>query len=310
MKPAEAQVVPPSVAPFPSRFLRAAFDRRAPHWADADFLMREIAARLASRLEYIKLQPRRVLDAGCGTGADLVALGERYPSAYRIGLDASAAMTIAAASQGAASGWRRLLRAAPAFGVVQGDFSALPLADACVDLVWSNLALHWFREPHRVVPEWHRVLSNDGLLMFSAFGPDTLRELRAAWAEVDTLPHALTPTDMHDLGDMLVQSGFDTPVADMETITLTFETPEALLRDVRLLGVNPQPERRGGLTGKRRYGALLGALERQRRADGTLALTFEIVYGHAWKVPSKTDAAGHAVIRVQDIGRGGRSRGM
>lgn len=304
MKPADAA----SQSPFPARFLRTAFDRRAERWTDADFLMREVAERLASRLDYIKLQPKRILDTGCGTGADLLAFGERYPQAYRVGIDASSRMAQAAAAFGAASGWRKLLRSAPAYGVVQGDFATLPFAPRSFDLVWSNLALHWYREPHRVIPEWHRVLTNDGLLMFSAYGPDTLRELRAAWAEVDDLPHALTPTDMHDLGDMMVASGFDTPVTDMERLTLTFESPDTLLRDVRLLGVNPQPARRGGLTGRHRLAALRAALERQRRADGTIALTFELVYGHAWKVPEKTDAQGNAVVRLQDIGRGGRPR--
>lgn len=270
--------------------------------------MREVASRLASRLDYIKLKPKRVLDIGCGTGGDLLAFGERYPDAYRVGLDASYGMASAAAAAGAATGWRRLLRSNPPYGVVQADFSALPFAPRAFDLVWSNLALHWYREPHRVIPEWHRVLSTDGLLMFSAYGPDTLRELRAAWAEVDDVPHGLEPTDMHDLGDMMVASGFDTPVTDMERLTLTFETPDTLLRDVRLLGVNPLPERRSGLTGRDRLAALRAALERQRGSDGTISLTFELVYGHAWKVPEKTDAAGNAVVRIQDIGRGGRPR--
>ncbi|VVE75315.1 methyltransferase domain-containing protein [Pandoraea sputorum] len=306
MKPSDAPQNPSSA--FSARFLRTAFDRRAPNWQDADFLMREVASRLASRLDYIKLKPKRVLDAGCGTGGDLQNFGERYPDAYRVGLDASFGMAKAAAAAGATSGWRRLLRSAPPYGVVQADFAALPFASRAFDLVWSNLALHWYREPHRVIPEWHRVLTTDGLLMFSAYGPDTLRELRAAWAEVDGLPHALEPTDMHDLGDMMVASGFDTPVTDMERLTLTFESPDTLLRDVRLLGVNPQPERRQGLMGRARLAALRAALERQRGPDGTIALTFELVYGHAWKIPEKTDAAGNAVVRLQDIGRGGRPR--
>ncbi|WP_287496225.1 methyltransferase domain-containing protein [Pandoraea sp. CB10b_02] len=306
MKPSAAPSAPSRA--FSSRFLRAAFDRRASHWAQADFLMREVASRLASRLDYIKLQPKRVLDAGCGTGSDLRHFGDRYPDAYRVGIDASFAMARAAAAAGATTGWRRLLRSAPPYGVAQADFSALPFASRAFDLVWSNLALHWYREPHRVIPEWHRVLSTDGLLMFSAYGPDTLRELRAAWAQVDDLPHALEPTDMHDLGDMMVASGFDTPVTDMERLTLTFESPDTLLRDVRLLGVNPLPERRMGLTGRARLAGLRAALERQRGEDGTIALTFELVYGHAWKIPEKVDAAGNAIVRIQDIGRGGRPR--
>ncbi|AKJ69245.1 amidophosphoribosyltransferase [Pandoraea thiooxydans] len=297
---------PPSAAEarsnFDSRHLRRVFDRRAPRWSDTDFLVREVAHRLLERLDYIKLAPTRILDAGCGTGADFPALHARYPQAYVVGADLSLGMARTAAEQGAADGWRRWLRRAPPQGVVQADFGALPLADGALDLVWSNLALHWRQDPHRVIPEWHRVLRTDGLLLFSTFGPDTLRELRAAWAAVDAMPHVIAFTDMHDLGDMMVQSGFGLPVVDMETFTVTYETPAALLRDVRLLGGNPMPERFRGLTGRRRYRALCRALEQQRRPDGVLALTFEFIYGHAWRTPEKTDEQGNAVVRLQDIG--------
>lgn len=288
---------------FCGQHLRRVFDRRAPRWRDADFLIREVAQRLRERMEVIKLAPHRILDAGCGTGADLAVLRAHYPEAYVVGADLSWHMLQAAAARHAREGWRRWLRRQPPQGLVQADFTALPLRDASVDLVWSNLALHWRRDPHRVMPEWHRVLRVDGLLLFSTFGPDTLRELRAAWAEVDAQPHMADFTDMHDLGDMMVHGGFGLPVTDMETLTVTYESVASLLRDVRLLGANPLPERGQGLTGRGRYVALCQSLERQRRPDGTLALTFELVYGHAWKTPAKTDEAGRAIVRLEDIGR-------
>lgn len=294
---------------FDSRHLRRVFDRRAAHWSDADFLVREVAHRLLERLDYIKLTPKCILDAGCGTGADFAALQARYPQAYLVGADSSLGMARAAAERGASEGWRRWLRRAPPQGVVQADFGALPLKDGVLDLVWSNLALHWREDPHRVIPEWHRVLHTNGLLLFSTFGPDTLRELRAAWNAVDARPHVIAFTDMHDLGDMMVQSGFGLPVVDMEMFTVTYETPAALLRDVRLLGGNPMSERFDGLTGRRRHQALCRALEQQRRPDGVLALTFEFIYGHAWRTPAKTDEQGNAVVRLQDIG-GRRSGGF
>lgn len=254
-------------------------------------------------MSLVKLSPHRILDAGCGAGADFETLQARYAdAALLMGVDLSGAMLRAAAGAQAPKGWRRWLGARAPYALMQADLGELPLREGSIDLVWSNLALHWRADPHRVIAEWHRVLRVDGLLMFSTFGPDTLRELREAWAKVDARPHMAALTDMHDLGDMMVHGGFGVPVTDMEMLTVTYESVASLLRDVRLLGANPLPQRARGLTGRGQYAALCEALEAQRRPDGTLALTFELIYGHAWKTPAKTDAEGRAVVRVQDIG--------
>jgi malonyl-CoA O-methyltransferase len=270
--------------------------------AAADFLRREIAARMHERLGLVKIAPRQVLDAGCGAGADLVQLQKSYPAAQIVGLDAAPAM-LAAASAPAASAFNQLLsRLLPAKSGVDllcADFGALPFAANAIDLVWSNLALHWHPQPDRVFAEWRRVLRVDGLLMFSSFGPDTFKEVRAAFAALDEAPHALPFVDMHDFGDQLVESGFSTPVMDMELITVTYDSAAALLADVRALGGNPLATRRRGLIGRAAWQGVLAAFERQRRPDGKLGLSFEVIYGHAFRPAPRVTAAGEAIVRFQ-----------
>lgn len=275
---------------------------------ESDFLRREIANRMRDKLELVKIQPERVLDAGCGEGADLLQLRKRFASAQVLGVDGSIEMlTSAARSQmGAMSSVDRMLskwlpstfRSEPEVSLVCGDFSRLSLAGGSVDLVWSNLALHWHPQPDLVFAEWRRVLRTDGLLMFSCFGPDTLLELRQAFAAIDDVPHTLPFVDMHDFGDMLVNAGFATPVMDMEKLTLTYESVDKLFADVRALGGNPLLTRRQGLIGKRAYQALCDQLEAMRNTDGRIPLTFEVIYGHAFKpVPTRL-ASGESIVRL------------
>lgn len=273
--------------------------------AESDFLRREIASRLHEKLAVVKLAPERVLDAGCGTGADLALLHKTWPAAQVLGVDLSPAM-VEAARAPAAGGVRplnqllsRLMPAKTGVDVLCADFGNLPLGANSVDLLWSNLALHWHPQPDRVFAEWRRVLKVDGLLMFSNFGPDTFKELRTAFAAMDESPHALPFVDMHDFGDQLVEAGFTTPVMDMEQITVTYDKAEALLADVRAFGGNPLATRRRGLVGRAAWRRMLVALEAQRRPDGKLALTFEVIYGHAFRPAPKTTTAGEAIIRFQ-----------
>lgn len=303
------------------RRLTRIFDRRAATFDDVAFLPREIAHRMRERLDYIKVAPVRVLDAGCGIGADLPGLRERFADASVLGVDASAGMLRRAnaaelAESEANAGWRRFLPATlgKAFGargpqLAQADFGALPFAAGAFDMIWSNLALHWHSRPDLVLPEWSRTLKVNGLMMFSTLGPDTLRELSGAYAQAEKSlgmsprRHTIEFVDMHDLGDMLVESGFEIPVMDQEVITITYKSPESLLTDVRRWGaypVGPAPraEARALLS------AVRAALETKRRDDGTIPLTFEVIYGHAWKAVPRTNAEGHGIIRLEDIGRG------
>ena len=268
--------------------------------APSDFLRREIAARMHERLSLVKLAPRCVVDAGCGAGADLAMLHKVYPGAQVVGVDAALAMTAAATAPSTArSLLSRLLPGKGGIDVLCGDFGNLPIGPNSVDLVWSNLALHWHPQPDRVFAEWRRVLRVEGLLMFSNFGPDTLRELRGALATLDGTAHVLPFVDMHDFGDQLVGAGFSTPVMDMEVITVTYDTAQALLADVRALGGNPLATRRRGLIGRAAWQRVLAALEAQRRPDGKLGLTFEVIYGHAFRPAPRTTAAGEAIIRFE-----------
>ena len=306
---------------YDSRRLRTIFDRRAATFDEVAFLPREIAQRMRERLDYIKVNPAQVLDAGCGAGDDLPSLRERFPEAPVFGTDLSRAMLTRAVRHDAPdTSWRRFLPATlgKALGArgprfAQADFSALPFASGAFEFIWSNLALHWHSRPDLVFPEWQRVLKVNGLLMFSTLGPDTLKELRGAYAEIEAAHgassrrHVIDFVDMHDLGDMLVESGFEIPVMDQETLTITYKSPESLLADVRRWGAYPfEREALPGAASRRMHKALLAALEARRRDDDTIPLTFEVIYGHAWKAVPRTTPEGHGIVRIEDIGRGGQ----
>jgi len=276
--------------------------------SDARFLYDEIARRMAQRMRVIRLHPQTLLDAGCGAGDGLPLLRERYPEAAYTGLDCCAPLLTVAKRRhrpvGATAWLRRLSgKAPPAPNFLSGDLARTGLAAESQDLVWSNLALHWHPEPHAALAEWRRILKVGGLAMFSWFGPGTLRELRQAVAEANL--HTTTPTfvDMHDFGDLLVEQGYADPVMDQETLTLTYRTPQRLLKDVRALGGNPACGRRTGLLGRDGIARLYAALERQRNDDGVIALSIEVAYGHAWRAATHRAAPGEVRLAASAIGR-------
>lgn len=219
---------------------------------------------MLERLDYMKLAPRRILDAGSGPWRDARALQKRYPSSDVLALDYSLGMLRA--------GRRRMDFLARTPRLVCGDLCALPLAEGSVDLVWCNLALHWAPDVPRALHEVHRVLAAEGLLMFSSLGPDTLKELRA----LAGAPRVHAFIDMHDLGDMLVAAGFSAPVMDMEMLALAYASGTGLLDDLRASGqTSARADRARALSGK-------GFAERLRAGLPAQA-TFEVVYGHGWK---------------------------
>ncbi|WP_296355416.1 biotin synthase, partial [Ramlibacter sp.] len=190
--------------------------------------------------------------------------------------------------------WQRIGRAA------QEAVPAVP--DGAAQMLWANMALHMAADPQALIGQWHRALATDGFLMFSCLGPDTLRELRAVYAALGWPPPAHEFTDMHDWGDMLVESGFAEPVMDMERITLTFETPARLLAELRELGANLHAGRFAALRGRRWRTALESALDTQLRgADGRLALTFEVIYGHALKPAPRLRVAEQSAMSLADM---------
>jgi len=259
-------------------------------------LAREVEARMLERLQYVKLEPGRILDAGCGDGHGADCLSKTYPEAHLLGLDFAYPMLRAASSRESWL-WRVLKRARVDY--LCADFAAVPLPAASVDLAWSNLSLHCAGDPQPVLKELRRVLKVGGLLMFSCYGPDTLKELRRAFAAHDGEARVHDFADMHDLGDMLSACGYAAPVMDMELITLTYADVEALLADLRASGqINVLAGRRRGLTGKEVFSAMRAAYEKLRR-DGSLPASFEIVYGHAWKGEPRTTEDGRAIVRLE-----------
>lgn len=280
--------------------VRCAFDRVAPAFATNDFLYREMSRRMDERLDMVRIAPQRILDAGCGLGADRLALHKRYPDANWLGLDQSASMLrhghqAAAAAQGFIRRWFSPDRRA-ASARVAASMDALPVAGQSIDLIWSNAALHWLDNLPETFREFNRVLRVGGLLMFSAFGPDTLKELRQAIRAVtDDAPRIHDFTDMHDVGDMLVHAGFSDPVMDMETLTLTYADAWQALRELRLAGsVSARQDMPHGLTKESFW---LRVFEHwPRDAQGRYALTFELVQGHAWKMAPRQHEDGRAVV--------------
>jgi malonyl-CoA O-methyltransferase len=286
--------------------VRRRFGRAARTYDAASVLARETARRMDERLEYVKLQPRRLLDVGCGTGADLRLLAERYPQALRLGCDFALPMLRAATEE---LPWiRRLLpggRARQA-QLLCADSTRLPLVRGAVSLVWSNLMLHWMSDPLPALKEMHRVLEVDGLLMFTALGPDTLLELRKALARADPFPHVHRFLDMHDLGDALVAAGFADPVMDMEILTLTYERFDQLTHDLHTAGATcAAAGRRRGLSGKSLWQQARQHYEVFRR-DSKLPATFEIIYGHAWKAQARTTDAGLNIVQFDPKARASR----
>lgn len=275
--------------------VRRQFSRRANSPGRADFLFAEAEARMLERLELVRLSPRDVLDVGCGAGRGLLALKKRFASAQLLGLDSASAMA-RTAREAFAPPTRGLLArlragtAEPVSRIVVADAHALPLADASVDLIWSNLALHWFAAPERAIGEWYRVARPGGLAHFSFFGVDTLAELRALGARM------MAFHDLHDIGDLLTAAGFAEPVMDSERLTLTWAGPQALLGDLHALGGNALRGRFRGLLGRGHLAGWLRALESLRGPDGRLQATVELVFGHAWCPTRKRRSDGLSTI--------------
>jgi len=222
-------------------------------------------------------------------------LGERYPKAEITALDIAIGMLQAA--RGTSSWWQKLF-AGRRENYLCADVEALPIASGSVDMVWSNLALQWCNDPPATFVELQRVIKVDGLLMFSSFGVDTLRELRTAFHGVDGYNHLSRFADMHDVGDMLVNAGFADPVMEMERITLTYDDVRAVMQDLKSIGAhNATAGRAPGMMGKAAWRRVTENYEKLRR-DGKLPATFEIIYGHAWKPSPKATADGRAIIRT------------
>lgn len=281
------------------RAMRRAFSAASARYDAVAVLQADVRTRLLERLDYLKVQPQVVLDLGSGTGQASRALHARYPDAQIVAVDAAFGM-LAQASK-LQSGWLSFGR--QRFAQVCGDAYRLPLAEGSVDLIVSNLMLQWCDPPDAVFAEVRRVLKPQGVLSFTSFGPDTLKELRTAWATVDRHVHVNRFVDMHDLGDALVRAGFADPVLDVERFTLTYADVMTLMRELKSVGAhNVMHGRPAGLTGRRTLAGMQKAYEQCRR-EGLLPASYEVVYGQAWSPLLKREARGEVVISVDQIQR-------
>jgi len=272
---------------------RLAFSRAAATYDGAAALQREIADRMLERLDYIRLRPQRVVDIGAGTGAATRALMVRYPEAAVIALDFALPMLQRTRQESGSV-------AAP--HCLCGDAEHLPLADASVDMIFSNAALQWCNDLPGTFREFQRVLRPGGMLLFSTFGPDTLMELRASWAAVDGGSHVSPFLDMHHIGDAMLEAGLAEPVVDVDRLQVTYRDVVSLMRDLKNLGAhNVTRERSRGLTGKGLLRKMSQAYEGFRR-DGRLPASYEVVYGHAW-APEQRRIEGATLVPLESLRR-------
>jgi len=282
-----------------SRWSRRSFDRAAKTYDDAAVLHAEVRENLLERLALTTLKPRVVLDAGSGTGHGSRSLKRRYPRSLVVALDFSSQMLNASAKQ---RSWLR------PFARLQADAGLLPFKDGSIDLIVSNLMLQWC-DPDAVFAEFRRALAPQGLLTFSTFGPDTLRELRSAWSQVDSRTHVHQFIDMHDLGDALVRAGFAAPVLDVERFTLQYLDVRKIAGDLKATGAhNATVGRMKGLTGPRKFARMQAAYEAARES-GRLPATYEVVFAHAWvPMPLKRLPLEPASVSLEELKRELRAR--
>lgn len=256
--------------PQPQR-VRRAFDRAGAGFARHDFLHAEIRRRMLEQLQWVRIEPARLIDAGAGSGGARIELLRRFPAARVLALDCSLGMLRAGRGER-----------------ICGDIQQMPLADACAQLVFSNLALHWCPAIGAALAEFRRVLDSPGLLFFSTFGPDTLREVRRARSAAGWQDDPETLLDMHHLGDALARAGFADPVMSAERFPMPYADYATLERDMQRCGLSRAMMPRGsGLAGRGRRRVVEKAFNGQRDADGTVPVSIEVVYGQAWVAPPR-----------------------
>ncbi len=273
--------------------VRAAL-RRAARDAQAPWLHAEVARRMAERLAVVRLQPATVLDWWGHTGASAALLRAAYPKARRVVFEPNEAL-LARSRDATLRPWWAARRSAAI--EVRGDEPE----PGSARLLWANMMLHAAADLPALMVRWQRALAVDGFLMFSTLGPDTLRELHALYRRLGWPTPGAPFVDMHDLGDMLIDAGFADPVMDQERLTLTWDSPQALLAELRQLGGNVSPMRFAGLRTPRWRARLHDALATLAAADGRIAMSFEVVYGHAFKAAPRMRADAPTKVSVQDM---------
>jgi malonyl-CoA O-methyltransferase len=271
--------------------VRASFDRAAQTYDAAAILQKLVRTEMLSRLDLVKIKPKVILDAGCGTGHGSFALQKKFSRAQVISLDIALGMLQKTHQQ--QPFLSKILRQK---NLICADIERLPIANSSLGMVWSNLALQWCNDLDAAFSEVSRVLQPNGLFMFSTFGPDTLKELRVASKPVNHTSRFTSVSrfiDMHDIGDALTRTGFSAPVLDVERYTLTYDDVKSVMKDLKSIGAHNATEGRArGLQGRGFLQQLTQNYEQFRQSSeegGKLPATFEVVYGHAWKAESRPD---------------------
>ncbi len=279
------------------RQIRRAFARAAPGYDQADFIQSAVRDRLLERLQWLRLDPRHVIDLGAGTGKAGVVLQARFPEARVIAVDLVPAMLDTA----------RRRDDGPPHAVICADATRLPFADHSIDMVFSSLMVHWCASPLAVFSEIRRVLRFPGVLSFSTLGPASFGELREAWAQGDDTPHVMPFPEPPALVDALVQAGLAEPVVDTDRLTIRYRELSQLLADLRATGTaNASMARRRGLTGRGAWARMRAAYENQRDGEGSLPATLEILCGQAWAPDPdapRRRGGGEASIPLHQLGR-------
>lgn len=271
--------------------LRRRFERAAASFDSADFVHRVTRDGLFSRLQPVVIDADTVLDLGSATGGAGEPLRRRFRGAHLVSLDVSRSMLSCGRKK--RPWYAPLLTRKHSF--VQADAARLPLADGSIDFVFCNLLLPFVDNPDRVFSEVARVLRRGGVFAFATLGPDSLLEIRRAWGTVDTAAHVNHFQDMHDVGDALLRAGLRDPVVDVDPLTVRYPNAEKLFADLTSVGArNALRERHPALTGRRRFEAMLAALQGQDD-DPVIELRLELVYGHCWGGGAPMDPASFAI---------------
>jgi malonyl-CoA O-methyltransferase len=273
------------------------FSAHAGEYEKAAVVQTEIGTRLFERLDYLKMTPEYVLDLGCGTGVFTKLLKKRYPKAQIFAIDLSKDMLIQSKKK------HSLLKKWP---LIAADMQALPFKSGQFDLIFANQVIHWANTLPDVIRELNRVMRANGCLMFTTLGPDTFKELKNAWSNADTYPHTNTFWDMHDIGDSLMTEHFLEPVVDMEMLTVHYSSLRTLLTSLKAQGVkNINTAKRKGLMGRNTWSAFLQAYEAYATSENKYPLSYEVIYGHAWKgLPRNTTNGTETYIPVSQLIRG------
>ena len=276
--------------------VKKALERVAGTYDNASGVQKNIADRLLERLDLMRITPEVILDVGARTGYTTRRLKKRYKKARVIGFDRSPAL-LKQSKQG-------FLGRHP--NRVCGEDTALPFSDHSVDLIFSNAVLQGSLDIEKAVREFQRVLKPNGLLLFSALGPDTLKELRDSFAQAHTHPHVHLFMDMHDIGDILMAHRFSDPVVDMEHVTIRYQSLDRLWKDLKLTGAsNALTSRSKGLMGKHAWQRMLAHYRSLKGERAEFPATIELIYGHGWgtelKSPASLDSQKEVLIPVDTI---------